>query len=150
MKSSEIINHILENPLYKNLKSSKECKDFLNLLGKNRVNLIKFAYIKEATLFIAVSHPLALQELKNDNIISQIKTLLKSYINFNPKTSLKPCNDVKFFVTKIVKFKKASPTPSKIMIEKSNGEFVNLAQNSEIYTLFENLRIAIKKAKNAS
>ncbi|KGT36431.1 hypothetical protein [Campylobacter fetus] len=142
MKSSEIINHILQNPLYGNLKAARECKEALLMLGKSRSLLIKFAYQRQNTLFIAVAHPLALQELKNDNIINQIKTLLNKYIVFKEDTSLKRVDEVKIFITKLSKFKKASEIKSRIL-ERSDGEFLNLAKDRVIYELFEKLRVSI-------
>ncbi|CUU86367.1 hypothetical protein [Campylobacter hyointestinalis] len=143
MKSFEIIDHILQNPLYKNLKTSRELRNLLSLLGRSKASLIKFAYQKQNIMYIALTHPLALQELKNDNNINQIKSLLKQYVKFNPNSNLKEINEIKFFIAKIVKFKEVKWSNSSKIIEKSDGNFLNLAKNKEIYEAFENLRKAI-------
>ncbi|HDX6328927.1 TPA: hypothetical protein RPV53_001671, partial [Campylobacter fetus] len=45
-------------------------------------------------------------------------------------------------ITKLSKFKKASEIKSRIL-ERSDGEFLNLAKDRVIYELFEKLRVSI-------
>ena len=146
MKSAkEIIGHIANYPSYKELKSRGECADFTRLLGKNFSRLVSFCYVKNGILFFAMLHPAGLQEFKRDSSINMIRSLLKTYNDFNKNTILSDVKDIKFFVTYSLKFRKTRPQPSKILfIEPSRGNFKNLAKNEKIYEKFERIRRAIK------
>ena len=74
-----------------------------------------------------------------------IRSLLKTYNDFNKNTILSDVKDIKFFVTYSLKFRKTRPQPSKILfIEPSRGNFKNLAKNEKIYEKFERIRRAIR------
>lgn len=147
MQSFEIINHIINDPKYKNLKAAKEARQLLNLLGTSKSRLIKFTYQKDETQFIAVVHPLAKFELNHDNIKFQIKNLLNTYIKNNPDTALQPIKSVIIFITKLKNFQKAPSLPKRIFIERSDGSFKNHAKDREIYELFEKFREIINAAR---
>lgn len=143
MRSFEIINHIINDPKYKNLKATKEARNLLNLLGVAKSKLIKFSYQKDGILFIAVVHPLAKLELNHDSIKFQIKNLLNTYISNNPNSALQPINSVVIFITKLKNFQEVSPQQKPIFIERSDGGFKNYAKDEQIYALFEKLRESI-------
>lgn len=140
MKSFDIIEHILQNPLYKNLRQNRECKNFLSLLGKNKIDLIKFAYLKHNTLFIALYHPLGLQELKKDSSISQIKNMLNLYCKHNENSNLKKAEEIKFFISKEQKQIEIQTNSIRKKVERGDGKFINLSKDKEIYELFEKIR----------
>lgn len=143
--AKSIINHIVNNPSYKELKNHSECGNFMKLLGKNFNSLIKFCYVKNNILFFALLHPAGLQELKKDSSIKMIRSLLKTYNNFNKNSILSNILDIKFFIVKDLKFKNTKPLKSQILhIEPSCGNFINLAKNKEIYEKFEKIRQIIK------
>ena len=137
-----IIRHIIDNPSYKELKNRSECGEFLKLLSLNHRRLIAFCYEKNGVLFFALFHPLGLQELKRDSSIKMLKGLLKIYSSVNFDGRLARVTDVKFFVTKRLKFKKPTdPYETKRIFtyaEPAKGEFVNLAKDEQIYAKFEN------------
>lgn len=146
-----IIDHILNNPSYKELKSRSECLEFTKLLSLNHQRLIAFCYVKNNILFFALLHPLGLQELKRDNNISMIKGLLKIYCSVNKDSKLAQISDIKFFVTKNLRFKEPLKIQEKpIYIEKSKGNFINLAKNPQIHSKFEDIRVAIRSNLNAT
>ncbi|QKG28868.1 hypothetical protein [Campylobacter sp. RM16187] len=146
-----IIDHILNNPSYKELKSRSECLEFTKLLSLNHQRLIAFCYVKNNILFFALLHPLGLQELKRDNNISMIKGLLKIYCSVNKDSKLAQISDIKFFVTKNLRFKQESKILLKIVnFEKSKGEFINLAKNPQIHAKFEAIREKIKANLDAN
>ena len=151
-----IIRHIVDNPFYKELKNRSECGEFLRLLSLNHRRLIAFCYEKNGVLFFALFHPLGLQELKSDSSIKMLKGLLKIYSSVNFDSRLARVTDVKFFVTKHLKFKKAINPYEKKQIftyaEPSKGEFANLAKSERIFEGFEKIRLAIKQnlAKESS
>lgn len=144
-----IIRHIIDNPSYKELKNRSECGEFLKLLSLNHRRLIAFCYEKNGVLFFALFHPLGLQELKSDSSIKMLKGLLKIYSSVNFDSRLARVTDVKFFVTKHLKFKKPTDPYEKkrffTYAEPAKGEFVNLAKDEQIYAKFENIRRVIKQ-----
>ena len=140
-----IIGHIIDNPYFHQLKSQSECAKFIKLLSLNHQRLIAFCYIKNNILFFALLHPLGLQEFKRDSSINIIKGLLKIYSKANETSELARISDIKFFVTKNLRFKPVSKISQKIKyIEKSKGEFLNLAKTPEIHAKFEAIRDKIK------
>ena len=143
MQSFEIINHIINDPKYKNLKAAKEARNLLNLLGVAKSRLIKFTYQKDKTQFIAVVHPLAKFELNHDSIKFQIKNLLNTYVSNTPNSALEPINNVVIFITKLKHFKEVSLQQKHIFLERSDGRFKNYAKDEQIYTLFEKFRESI-------
>lgn len=143
MQSFEIINHIINDPKYKNLKAAKETRELLKLLGVAKNRLIKFTYHRDGNLHIAVVHPLAKFELNHDSIKFQIKNLLNTYIQNTPDTALKPINNVIIFITKLKNFQEIPPQQKPIFIERSDGRFKNSAKDEQIYALFEKLRESI-------
>lgn len=143
MQSFEIINHIINDPKYKNLKAAKEARNLLNLLGVAKSRLIKFTYQKDKTQFIAVVHPLAKFELNHDSIKFQIKNLLNTYVSNTPNSALEPINNVVIFITKLKHFKEVSLQQKPIFLERSDGGFKNYAKDEQIYALFEKFRESI-------
>lgn len=151
MKDAEfIINHIVNNPFFYKLKTQSECAKFVKLLSLNHQRLIAFCYIKNSVLFFALTHPLGLQEFKRDSNINMLKGLLKIYTKANEDSILAQISDIKFFVTKNLRFRAASEIQKKrIYVERSRGEFINLAKNPQIHAKFESIRDAIRANLNA-
>ena len=144
MKSAkEIISHIKTDPLYASFTDRAE---FIGLLSATHKSLIAFIYIKEEILFIAVKHPMGLQELKRDSNINLIKDLLKMFVKFRPNSEFSTVKDIKFFVAdrfmqKKFKFKKTEPKDEiPPYFEKSKGKFKNEIKNPQIYQIFEEIR----------
>lgn len=146
MKSAkDIINHLINYPSYKELKNHSECSKFLEILGRNLSQLVKFCYVKNNILFFVMHHPLGLQEMRSDSSINIIRSLLKTYCDFNKNSILCSVGDIKFFVAKNLTFTKTQAPKSEILfIEPSKGGFKNLAKNKQIYEKFEKIREIIR------
>ncbi len=149
MKSSQIISHILNQPLFQKVKAADEALKVLALLGPTRFKLIKYVYVKENKIFAATEHAAYLQELKHDSNISLIKSLLKSYNEKNESSTLKEVNDVKFFQTKrpfeLLKFYLPPIFP---VAPKATSGFVNEAKDRAVFDAFEKLRETLKMCEN--
>ncbi|MDO5046346.1 hypothetical protein [Campylobacter sp.] len=146
-----IINHIVNSPFFYKLKNQSECAKFIRLLSLNHQRLIAFCYVKNNILFFALTHPLGLQEFKRDSNINMLKGLLKIYASANEGSILAQISDIKFFVTKNLRFKTTPKIQEKsIYIEKSKGNFINLAKNPQIHSKFEDIRVAIRSNLNAT
>lgn len=156
MKNAKIlIEHIYDNPSYKKLNSVREYAKLIKLLEPSHQKMIQFCYVKNDTLFFALKHPLALQELKRDSNIFSIKGLLKILIlksNMEGKSSVfSNVIHIKFFVTKFTNLKTQIPNSTKIFRKfYSRGEFVNSCKNQTLYQKFEELREILKARANAN
>ncbi|CAD7287316.1 hypothetical protein LMG7974_00235 [Campylobacter majalis] len=145
---SIIKSHIYENPLYKKVYHAKQCRDILNLLERRKRELIVFAYVRDNTMFLAVTHPLAKQELSHDSSIKMIKNLLKMHILANENSIFKNITQIVVFVLKNIKFqapKDPFVTNYPKFKQKSKGEFVNRAKTDTIYNAYEELREILRR-----
>ena len=78
-----ILSHISSQPQFRFLKQQVCYKKYLSLLGKKYQKAIAFLYIKDDTLFLAVTHPGFKMELNYNkdllkSILTQLTTLDKS------------------------------------------------------------------------
>ena len=144
--ASDILNSLQNKPQFSKLSHYKCISRIQSLFSAPLQKMIKFAYIKNNTLFFVLNHPGAKQEF--DNNIQSIKSALKFY---NPaeceENSIK---DIKAFVTH---------TPSKITIEtgkeiqrypeRSSGNFEVNIHDEHLKSLIESIQRIIKE-KNAT
>jgi hypothetical protein len=104
--------------------------------------MIKFAYIKNSTLFFVLNHPGAKQEF--DNNIQSIKSALKFY---NPEECAQQnIEDIKAFVTH---------TPTKVFKEvvhkresypeRSSGDFPVTVHDEKLKSLIHSIQKIIKE-----
>ncbi|WP_457745028.1 hypothetical protein [Sulfurimonas sp.] len=108
--------------------------------------MIKFAYIKNGTLFFVLNHPGAKQEF--DNNIQSIKSALKFY---NPsECEENSINDIKAFVThtptKIIKFEEKRKETYQ---ERAHGNFQIKIKDENLKELVLSIQKIIKD-KNAT
>jgi len=105
--------------------------------------MIKFAYIKNDTLFFVLNHPGAKQEF--DNNIQSIKSALK----FVQPDECKECN-----ITEIKAFVSHSPQPkvqfpkakeAETYPERATGEFPITTEDEKLRTVLESIRKIIKE-----
>ena len=76
-KASTVISHIRNLPEFKLLKKHYCYQKFISLLSPRFQKAIAFVYIKEETLFVALSHPGFKMELNyNKNSLKEILTML--------------------------------------------------------------------------
>ncbi len=76
-KVSMILSHLTNQPQFKYLKQESCYKKYISLLGAKWQKAVAFIYIKNDTLFIAVTHPGFKMELNynQDLLISLLKQL---------------------------------------------------------------------------
>ena len=140
----DIINSIQNRPQFSKLSRFK-CIDTIRLsFSAPLQKMIKFAYIKNDTLFFVLNHPGAKQEF--DNNIQSIKSALK-YVQ--PKECKEfTINDIKAFVThspsrnKAAKEQKNEPQSYP---ERANGEFSITTEDPHLRELLESIRNIIKE-----
>lgn len=145
MKSSQIINHILNLPNFNRLKQSTHLMKALQNLGYIRAKFIKFATIKSKILYIFANHPAGVQELKHNSSIILIKNILEIY---------SMANEVEFDFEKIIiclekntQIYKPNLVQNQPNVRlKCDSNFINLAKDSEVYEKFEKIREVLKNA----
>ena len=75
-----ILSHLTNQPQFKYLKQESCFKKYISLLSAKWQKAIAFMYIKNDTLFIAVTHPGFKMELHyNRDLLKSILTQLSSY-----------------------------------------------------------------------
>ncbi|TLD85052.1 hypothetical protein LS70_000365 [Helicobacter sp. MIT 11-5569] len=141
------MTHLLNSPSFRKLHEVRESQYFIQLLPLSLKNGIAFSFTRDKILFIALKHPCFKQEFYHK--IALVKQLLKQYQQ--EKNALLQTTDIKVFVTHNIYQKEVEKNQEKAIPqtygELSKGEFKNLAQNPEIYALFESIRNVILKAQ---
>lgn len=78
--ASVILSHLSSQPQFKSLKRQECYQKFINLLSPKWQKAIAFVYIKDETLFIAVTHPGYKMELNyNRDLLKTLLTQLNSH-----------------------------------------------------------------------
>ncbi len=77
---SLILSHLVDQPQFKFLKQQACYRKFIKLLGNKYQQAIAFVYIKNNTLFVAVTHPGFKMELNyNRDLLKSVLTQLRSH-----------------------------------------------------------------------
>jgi hypothetical protein len=144
-KAHSILSHILHLPQFKSLKSHYCYQKFISLLSPRFQKAIAFVYVRQETLFVALSHPGFKMELNYN------KDLLKNLLTMLAKQDEK-CKSLK--VSKVVLFnsKQQSVFKEKKVEETvphydemSFGVFSILSEDRELKEAFEKIRASIEQ-----
>ena len=123
MKSSQqILSHLTSMPQFSSLVQHRCYRQFMELLPPRFRNAIAFIYIKNRTLFLALSHPGYKMELNyNKELFKELLATLKAYA---PECQTLVADDVVCFNSKF-HLPKAEKTTDTIPYysELSTGEF---------------------------
>jgi hypothetical protein len=143
-KANSILSHILHLPQFKTLKSHYCYQKFISLLIPRFQKAIAFVYIRQDTLFVALSHPGFKMELNYN------KDLLKTLLTMLAKEDEK-CKNLK--VSKVVLFnskhnsiikEKSIESTVPYYDEMALGEFTIKSEDREIREAFEKIRNSIE------
>ncbi|MFA6196983.1 MAG: hypothetical protein WC656_10115 [Sulfurimonas sp.] len=142
--ASQIINSIQNKPQFSKLSKYKCIKRIESVFIPALQRMIKFAYIKNDTLFFVLSHPAGKQEF--DNNIQSIKSALKFHMPEECKETL--INDIKAFVTH-TPIKQAVEEQKKEMKyrERATGNFSVTIDDEKLNTLVKSIQDIIKAMK---
>ena len=144
-KASIILSHLSNLPQFKVLKQESCYKKYISLLGVKWQKAIAFIYIKENTLFVAVTHPGFKMELNyNKDLLKSILTQLSS---IDPACKMMQADKVVVFHSKYRSIVKELPEESTVPYysELATSEFVIENQDEEIREKFEKIKEQIKK-----
>ena len=144
-KASIILSHLSNHPQFKYLKQESCYKKYISLLGTKWQKAIAFIYIKNETLFVAVTHPGFKMELNyNRDLLKSVLTQLSS---IDSACKMMQADKVVVFHSKYRSIVKDEPTESTVPYynELASSEFVIENQDAEIKEKFEQIKAQIKK-----
>jgi len=144
--ASDILNSLQNKPQFSKLSQYKCIQRIQSIFSPPLQKMIKFAYIKNATLFFVLNHPGAKQEF--DNNIQSIKSALKFH---NPseceENSIK---DIKAFVTHTPeKPKQEYIIQTQYYKERSSGNFAITIKDEKLKALAQSIQKIIKEHHDA-
>ena len=136
-KINEILSHLKNNPEFSKINTSFLIKKFIEILPLKLKKGVKFAYIKNQTLFFLLTHPVYKMEFEYNK--ADIKSLLKTFKIANVE-------DIGFFITNVIEKKEEPKEPIPLYVERSYGIFENRAKDEYIFKKFEKIREIIKNS----
>ena len=144
-KASIILSHLSNQPQFKVLKQESCYKKYISLLGVKWQKAIAFIYIKENTLFIAVTHPGFKMELNYNRDL--LKSVLIQLSSIDPACKMMKADKVVVFHSKYRSIVKEVPEESTVPYynELASSDFVIENQDEEIKEKFEQIKEQIKK-----
>ena len=136
-KINEILSHLKNNPEFSKINTSFLIKKFIEVLPLKLKKGVKFAYVKNQTLFFVLTHPVYKMEFEYNK--ADIKSLLKNFKIANVE-------DIGFFITNVIEKKEKEIEPTPLYKERSYGIFDNKAKDEYIFKKFEKIREIIKNS----
>ena len=147
-KANTILSHIHALPQFKMLKRHYCYQKLISILPPKFKKAVAFVYIREDTLFVALSHPGFKMELNYN------KDLLKSLLNMmgkhNSECSMLNVNSVIVFNSKfyVDKPKEITNTDPKY-VESSTGYFNINTEDDKLREAFESIKKIIIRNKTS-
>ena len=136
-KINEILSHLKNNPEFSKINTSFLIQKFIEVLPLKLKKGVKFAYVKNQTLYFVLTHPVYKMEFEYNK--ADIKSLLKNFKIANVE-------DIGFFITNVIEKKEEEKEPFLLYTERSYGIFENRAKNEYIFKKFEKIREIIKNS----
>jgi hypothetical protein len=142
-KASQIINSLQNKPQFSKLLKYKCIAKIQSMFMPLVQKMIKFAYIKNETLFFVFSHPAGKQEF--DNSIQNIKSALKFHTP--QECSENVIRDIKAFVTHTPPTQTQTPQQKKELFypERAKGDFEITVHDEKLHTLITSIQKIIKE-----
>lgn len=136
-KINEILSHLKNNPEFSKINTSFLIKKFIEVLPLKLKKGVKFAYVKNQTLYFVLTHPVYKMEFEYNK--ADIKSLLKKF-------NLEDIENIEFFVTNVIEKKESKKEVEPMYKERSYGIFENKAKDEMIFKKFEKIREIIKNS----
>ena len=142
-KAHSILSHLSSLPQFKVLKRQECYQKYINLLSPKWQKAIAFIYIKEETLFIAVTHPGFKMELNYNRDL--LKSLLMQLNTHDTSCEMLIATKVVIFHSKYhaMPEEKASYVSVPHYIEQANGAF-NTPEDEALKESFERIKALIQ------
>jgi hypothetical protein len=144
-KASIILSHLSNQPQFRYLKQESCYKKYISLLGKKWQKAVAFIYIKNDTLFVAVTHPGFKMELNYNRDL--LKSLLTQIASFDPECQMMQADKVVVFHSKYRSIIKEEPEITTVPYynELSSAQFDLNDMDSEIQEKFQETKDIIKE-----
>jgi len=145
-KASIILSHLRNQPQFKVLKQESCYKKFISLLGAKWSKAVAFIYIKNNTLFVAVTHPGFKMELNYNKDL--LKSLLTQLSSLDSKCKMMQADHVAVFHSKFSPIKKEKADISTVPYyhERSSAEFDIESLDEDLQNKFKEIKAVIKTA----
>ena len=143
-KASSILSHLSNQPQFKFLKQQVCYKKYISLLTPKYQKAIAFIYIKNETLFIAVTHPGFKMELNYNRDL--LKSVLTQLVNHDTECEMMQAKDVVIFHSKYHPIEKEQVDESTVPYynELASTDFNIESEDADIITKFEQIKEQIK------
>jgi len=143
-KASSILSHLSNQPQFKFLKQQVCYKKYLSLLTPKYQKAIAFIYIKNETLFIAVTHPGFKMELNYNRDL--LKSVLTQLVTHDSECEMMQAKDVIVFHSKYHPVKKENKEESTVPYynELASADFSIESDDTDIISKFEQIKEQIK------
>jgi len=144
-KASVILSHLSNQPQFRYLKQESCYKKYISLLGKKWQKAVAFIYIKNDTLFVAVTHPGFKMELNYNRDL--LKSLLTQIASLDPECQMMQADKIVVFHSKYRSIIKEEPEITTVPYynELSSAQFDLDDLDSEIQEKFQETKAIIKE-----
>ncbi len=136
------MSHLSSQPQFKSLKRQECYQKYINLLSNKWQKAVAFVYIKDETLFIAVTHPGFKMELNyNKDLLKSLLTQLNTYVSACQKMT---ANKVVIFHSKYHAMPEEKALISTVphYQERSSGTF-DIPADEKLKEAFERIKTLI-------
>ncbi|WP_295421348.1 DciA family protein [Sulfurovum sp.] len=143
-KASVILSHLGNQPQFRYLKQQNCYRKYISLLGEKWQKAIAFVYIKNNTLFVAVTHPGFKMELNyNRDLLKSILTQLTSH---DHECEMLKAREVVIFHSKYHPVDKSEDALTTVPYynELASSDFKIQSKDKELKEKFEQIKEQIK------
>jgi hypothetical protein len=140
-----ILSNLQGQPQFRYLKRHECYQKYIRLLSPKYQKAIAFVYIKQNTLFIAVTHPGFKMELNYNKEV--LKDILSQFVQMEKNCSMLQADKVVIFHSKFHKVPDQTENASTVphYYELAEGEFEVCTEDSRLKEKFEAIKTSIKK-----
>ena len=144
-KASTILSHLSNQPQFRYLKQESCYKKYISLLGAKWQKAVAFIYIKNDTLFVAVTHPGFKMELHYNKDL--LKSILTQMASLDPECESMKADNVVVFHSKYRSIIKEEPEMTTVPYynELSSATFELDNLDREIQQKFQETKAIIEE-----
>ncbi len=142
--ASVILSHLVNQPQFKYLKQQVCYRKFISLLGAKWQRAIAFVYIKNDTLFVAVTHPGFKMELNyNRDLLKSVLTQLAAH---ESECRMLKAEKVVIFHSKYRTLIKETPKEDTVPYyhEMAKSDFEIVSKDEDLRAVFEQTKETIR------
>jgi len=142
-KANIILSHLVNQPQFRFLKQQACYQKFIKLLGSKYQKAIAFVYIKNGTLFIALTHPGFKMELNYNRDL--LKSLLTQLSRLDENCRMMRAEKIVIFHSKYHSITKTKKEKSSVPYyeELATAEFTIETKDKELKKKFEDIKRVI-------